>query len=771
MLAWFRDNQRHMLVIFTVLLMGGFGVMGVVSNSTQSGSSQATTEAKPVKEWKLGKVTDQQLWRIHRQRIALAVLQQELQTVVLEKQPNFVPNDSLLMGGPPPTDASEAVVFSRAFQIMLLAQKAEDMGMFVSDAAAEANMLQFTGNWLDSTQLRAIANDVGQRDRLSYESYIQILKREMLASYLVFLGINGGRPVYPSPTQAYQAYKQMNERIECQVLGLPVSDYMNKVTGQPTETEIQALYEKGKYRFPDPANKDPGFKIPNRVKLQYFAADVKTLTDKYKAELTDEVIQAEYDRLVSEKSPLVYDAQLTNLGSENPLELPPMDAPGTEGNGESTEGNTDGLPELPGTENSESAAETQSNGKPATDAPPVPTKGGQENGEADQQSGAALTTVDPVYVTTPQEENGGQEENGQQESGTTETPQTAGDSNSASEATASETTTQESVAQDNPVEDGTETPATEPEQGKVRPLEEVREAIMDRLAQPQAFDEMEKTFKRLKREIGFYQTDLRIYQSAPETEEKPVALNFEAIAQENGLTFRETGSLDEATFSQMQLGMAGGQFGAPYSAVLFGNFEQVKELSPESPTNDVLVWVAEKYPAEIPTLDQVRDEIVDFWKKQEAVKLAIADAEAKAKTVSDSGKLMKETQDAAIQTGGFTWYTMGGFQMGNFQMSAEISQPNGVEMAGPEFMQAAFGLGLNQAGAAMNADRSIAYVIQKTADAGLTEEEMRENFLNATERMGTYPNQVPMVLANENTLVTQQFLKNLNDEYDCHDLR
>ena len=277
--------------------------------------------------------------------------------------------------------------------------------------------------------------------------------------------------------------------------------------------------------------------------------------------------------------------------------------------------------------------------------------------------------------------------------------------------------------------------------------------------------DMENIFKKLKREIGFYRTDLRLYEASPDTEPEPKALNFEQLAKDNGLTYRELAAMDEEALSQTEIGMVGAMFGTSYASALFGNFSELKLMEPESLMGDKLVWVSKKLPAEVPELDAARDTIVDYWKRNQAIDLALEDAKAMAGKVSQSEQFMKEQNEAAVQTGAFTWFTMNGFQMG-----AQYSRVTGVEKPGAEFMEAAFGLENMKAAAALNADRSVAYVIQKTADAGESEETLRKTFLSSTEGLGSYPTQVPMVLATENARVTQQFIKNLREEYDCRDL-
>jgi len=56
-LTWMRENQHRMLVFFTVMLMAGFGALGVMSSSVDRAPVQAP-EAKPTVRWSRGTATD-----------------------------------------------------------------------------------------------------------------------------------------------------------------------------------------------------------------------------------------------------------------------------------------------------------------------------------------------------------------------------------------------------------------------------------------------------------------------------------------------------------------------------------------------------------------------------------------------------------------------------------------------------------------------------------------------------------------------------------------
>ena len=72
--------------------------------------------------------------------------------------------------------------------------------------------------------------------------------------------------------------------------------------------------------------------------------------------------------------------------------------------------------------------------------------------------------------------------------------------------------------------------------------------------------------------------------------------------------------------------------------------------------NDQYVyWFSEKENARVPELSECRDQIVKFWKLQEARKLAMAEAESIQKKVNEQRdkKMTEIYPEQALETGAF----------------------------------------------------------------------------------------------------------------------
>ncbi len=103
----------------------------------------------------------------------------------------------------------------------------------------------------------------------------------------------GGGPLV-TPLDVYQAYRDQNERSSFRFVSFPAANFLDKV-GEPTDADIQALYDKYKDVLPDPAKDTPGFKVPRKVKLEVLTADGPALAKQIQSKLTEADLKAYYD--------------------------------------------------------------------------------------------------------------------------------------------------------------------------------------------------------------------------------------------------------------------------------------------------------------------------------------------------------------------------------------------------------------------------------------------------------------------------------------------
>lgn len=193
--------------------------------------------------------------------------------------------------------------------------------------------------------------------------------------------------------------------------------------------------------------------------------------------------------------------------------------------------------------------------------------------------------------------------------------------------------------------------------------------------------------------------------------------------------------------------------------MIFGGYHD-KELYQPSKVEDFaarstyLYWLSEKIDQRIPDFKDAKPSVEKYWRQQQALELARADAESMSKTVNQSDKPMSETYTEAVDTGSFTWFnSMGGIR---------YSTPVGVEQPGKEFMTEVFSLKEMEAGVAANEMQDIVYVIQVVKQDQKTVEQMGDDYLN--QQFFTFK-QVPFDVSSLSNFYSQEMNYDWMDEF------
>jgi hypothetical protein len=145
--------------------------------------------------------------------------------------------------------------------------------------------------------------------------------------------------------------------------------------------------------------------------------------------------------------------------------------------------------------------------------------------------------------------------------------------------------------------------------------------------------------------------------------------------------------------------------------------------------NRYLSWKTDDQAEFTPTFDDVRDDVEFSWRIVEGRGLARKKAEelaARARTEKQSFEMLLGGNTAlkAAKIAAFTWLSTGP----NGQ--PVLSQPEGVQMPGEDFMEAVFGLEPEQTTVAFNEPRTVCYAIRLDA-VEPPAAELREKFLEA----------------------------------------
>jgi len=259
------------------------------------------------------------------------------------------------------------------------------------------------------------------------------------------------------------------------------------------------------------------------------------------------------------------------------------------------------------------------------------------------------------------------------------------------------------------------------EKFEYEPLEKVRDDIRKRLAGQAADRRVAEIFDIVSGRIANYSDDVELAIGMGEP--VPPAPNVTKLAAEHGLKAVRSEFVSAA--EAIEAGGIGGSFQLAFSEQ-FGVRQQRwidQMFGPESrrfrplSTRDVagaryLSWKAEDRPEYTPPLAEIKDEVERIWRLIEARPLARKRAEEIAKE-AESKPLAEAVAGRegfeAGRVGPFTWLTRGTAPFGSPPMR---SDPEGIEMAGDDFLAAVFALEPGGTTTAFNEPQTICYAIR-----------------------------------------------------------
>lgn len=135
--------------------------------------------------------------------------------------------------------------------------------------------------------------------------------------------------------------------------------------------------------------------------------------------------------------------------------------------------------------------------------------------------------------------------------------------------------------------------------------------------------------------------------------------------------------------------------------------------------NAYLYWKVKEVEQRVPKFDEpgVREKVLADWRFVQARKAALQHAEKLAKEAREAGtsladSLGKRPGMTVSKTGPSTWMTTGTLPAMEYRNPPRISSVNHVDLAGDEFMRAAYSLDVGQIGVAMNHPQNKIYVMR-----------------------------------------------------------
>ena len=591
---------------------------------------------------------------------------------------------------------------------VLLAQQAQEMGIVISDKSVEHFLTKLSDSLLVSSDWEDILQEIlvgGRQIQLTQHHVKEHLRLELAAQAMIQLQQRG--LVATSPITAWEYFNRLHQRRRLELLPLKVDDYNSQVKAEPTDAEIKALYEKHKGDYPYPSLPEPGFKQRKRVAFHYLKSDFNDFVTAAMPSITDEQIQKEYDQSISR-------------GEFKVLDLPPAE---DDKNLDRKE--PDG--EKPAGEKSED--KKPDDAKP-DDKQPDEAKPEEKKPEAKKPDDAKPDDKKPAAAPKPCSNSEGDEKDAAKTPAAADKP--------AADKPATEKSADEKPADEKPVDEKptNEKPADkEKPPVKFKPIEEVRDEIVRRLAKKPAEDARTKAISDAQKEVEQFSREYRKWEFKIDKNMVKPKFDLPAVAKKVNLVGAQTELADALEIEQYELGktstlsFAGGSI-ATYTFGQIGYRTNLLLYQPERIRGEgeieFLYWKIDEVAEFEPPLDKVRDKVVDAWKRREALKLAQKDATKKADEARDKKSLQDVFGDKVIITPAFSWLSRGMSGFGALQPS----EVEGVEFPGPAFMEKAFGLKGDDVGIAENNPQSIVYVM-RVAEQLPKESELRKQFLDS----------------------------------------
>ncbi len=745
----FRKNQKILMATFGVAAMIAFVFLGPLSQYMGGGREHANNPV--VVETKFGNLKDSELDALEYQRQLVERFIQDLVVQAAAKQFNQpgmdnrwlqpIAQQQFMMWRNRLMTRSGGGPEEQAVETMLMAERAKQMGLVVTDQTINDIIRQISSDNLPPAEIQAIIRRLQPQRPVSVGRLFDALRTELLAMqyYQFFISSLTDVP----PAQRFDYYSRLNRQAKTELMPLAVVDFVNQVS-DPSDAELKEYYEKYKNTYPDPTSPEPGFKKPKRASFQYFKGSLDSLTETLKDDVTDEEIAKYYEENKQQFPASGLNAPSTAApAAETPAEAATPEPAAEEPAAETPE-------EKPASDApSETPAETPSAEEPATEQPPVEEAPASEQPAEDTPPATEEKPAEEASSDSPQARREAprgvfrlasyQDENAPEETPAEEQP--------ATEAPAQETPAEEKSAESKPQDPGDEIvpePAV-PDAPQFRPLDEVKDEIRRILAQEKAADRLRPQFEDLSGQMKRYADEFDIYSVEKQTDPKaqaPRPLDFSKLTEGKDLEAGELKSATPLQAAKSEIGQAFRQIAGsvqgqiqnlPFVQFAFADRlpEYRAEVVQDGENNHYLFWKTTEEPAYVPPLDEIRDEVVAAWKLNKARDIAQKRAEEYAQQARTHKAPLAELfgsqpNTKVLEPASFSWLTLGNVPM-QPGVEPRLSEVDGVDQAGPDFMQTVFGLPAGGLGVAFNQPRDIVYVI-RAIEFDPSDEQLREGF-------------------------------------------
>ena len=754
----FRRHQKLMLAVLTLLAMFAFVFLDPL---LQAFRGDAPADPVVVSTRRYGNLHDREIRNlIHQRQLVLNVFERAL---IGGGVPHFFASFQVQQVFGPPDE--EAVV-----NTWLLAQHAEQVGMVVDDSAVNEFLNSFLEEYTENQFTISDLAGMLKADKIPQRTLFAALRRELLA-----LGLRQSfrtSLLALPPMQRWDFYLRLNRRATVELVPVPVVDFMDEIEA-PGDRTLRAFFEEHKDRLWRPDRPEPAFREPERIALQYFRAEVDDFVDP-DAVTREEIVQYYEEhkdtRFLQPQAPVPLEPDMP--GEEPPAEPAPEDpaepveepadpieepAEPIEEPAEPVEEPAEPIEEP--AEPVEEPAEPVEEPAEPVEEPAEPVEGPEEPfeepdepaeepeepveepaepvEEAVEPEGAGEASPEPSedpeaaqfgpngahfrwtsFVDEVDEEHAAPADEPSPEVGDPKPPQPV-----AQDVPAPALPAQPDPADDEPaLPEPSVVDAPSDETRFHVPLSEVENEIRAILAHRKARENVEELLQSLRARIQQYYDDRAVHEWQLEddpTAEPPEHFDMAEIAAEHGLKSFETALLSPWEVQATDIGRSLIEASEPFVQYAFERLPVRQPAISQDEESYFLFWKTEETEQRVPSWQDanVREQVLEAWKLVEARELARARAEALAAQARDSKQTLSEhfadrPEHEVVQAGPFSWMTFGDVPPMLAQEPPRLSEVEGVDFTGRQFMRDVFALDEGELGVTMNQPQTYAYVVR-----------------------------------------------------------
>ncbi len=747
---FFRKHTPVMMVFLCGLLMIAFVVADPLMQMGQSFARGPSNAGEVAVSWEGGQLTKGELDSLVYRRQILAGFQQRLmqegyraalEEGVVDPQPLVRPLEL-------PTDEDrirEDVVFTK-----LYADAAAKAGIVVGDETIRDFLRDVGFRKIAPSEMRKIMASLQAGGRsLTIDFVFDLIRDALLARN--YINSHAYAFQTATPQQSWSDWLRVKDTVVVEAAAIRAESFLSEVP-EPTDEQLNEYFDLYKDEVYSPVlingvelpSPTPGFAKPRRVVLHYVKAELSTITDELLDTITEEEIAEYYEQ---NKEQYIRAADLLgddllggdDLGEDLGEELSPE---GSDASDEQEPSDSESESSEPASSDEE-ADQVDQDAPAESDTGAVPTKSifrlaaFQQDPESDPET----DSESPV-------ESGGE---AAEEPDDTLDPIEQMFGPGAGEGLEAEETDDTDGGSAGEAPSAADAPEVEYE-----PLEDVQDDIRRQLAEQKAVEKQKARMADLVAPLRLtYDKYLVAQIDAPEPKDgdegpgvsAPADLtDLKPMAEKQGLEFAETADLTLLELRESSIGrtfsITKGNARVRGSSLLWRLIfvpDQVEQYEPlvtyDRDGNGYLVVKVEDTPRQEPQLDDMRDEVVQSWKLNEASELALKRAEEIAEQAGPQGLSLKdflagESDTVVEETDPFAWFTQLQYSPDSRRIPLRMSSPEPLESIGPDFLNAVFALEPGKLGAALNHDRSVAYAI-RISQRSNTRPELRQQFLES----------------------------------------